>query len=306
MFPSKKLNIVSLVFCIIAVILGFVGLSWNLIYNFHSWHNYIFRENLYYEGVIGSYVIVLSCFFVFWFVYLFLHKKTNNKVSSIISYVSFGVFNLAALAAIALVIGDSLTYKRDFNDIRLDNQLASENSDKFHESIDSIIARSTNHDLYVQYGPDDYMMLAARSGYAPAQNFIGVYFHEQAKKINDREYGYDNWDVSSTYYCKEELDRATYWWLKAAKQNNEVAQENLGRLWMKEVLGNKSYSFDDAKYWLTQAANNGRISAYYYLGMLHRDSTLSEAAHYFKKGAEKGDENCMRMLENPDFIDVNF
>lgn len=69
-----------------------------------------------------------------------------------------------------------------------------------------------------------------------------------------------------TEYCFEELNRATYWWMKAAEQNYAYAQENLG--------------------------------------MLCRDTSLSDAARYWRAGAERGNEDCRRMLENPDFIDI--
>lgn len=59
--------------------------------------------------------------------------------------------------------------------------------------------------------------------------------------INDQRYGYNRngisrWDNSMTEYCFEELNRATYWWMKAAEQNYAYAQENLGKLWLKAIV----------------------------------------------------------------------
>lgn len=304
MIYSKIIRILSKVICITAIILGVFALCWNVIYDSHSWHNYIFRETRYTEDIIGRFALCILCFLVFGIAFILIKKKSENKIIKISAYILFALYNIAALIIIALVIGDSLTYKRDYNDMKLDNQLISENSDKFHEAIDSIISRSTNRRVYDLSEPNDYMMLAARCGYSPAQNYMGVYFHEHAKKINDGKYAYRNWNNSMTDYCQEELNRATYWWLKAAEQNHKDAQENLGLLWMKEILGTQMYSYGDAKFWLTEAANNGKSSAYYYLGLLCRDYSLSEAAKYFKEGAERGDENCLRMLENPVFIDI--
>ena len=308
MFPSKKINRISYSLCIIAFFIGIIALAWNILYYCHVWHHQIFCENHDTEGIISAFALSLSIVLLCFVSYLILHKKTTSKVLRITSLILFGIYNCAALATLVLFIFDSFNYKRDYNDMRLDNQLISEDVIKFHESVDSVIARSTNHSLYCESELNDYMMLAARCGYAPAQNYVGVFFHEQAKKINDR-YGYNSnctvlLNKPITDDCQEELNRATYWWLKAAEQNHNTAQENLGRLWMKDILGTQSYSYGDAKYWLTKAANNGKISAYYFLGMLCRDTSLSEAAKCFKIGAEKGNEECMKMLENPDFIDV--
>ena len=309
MFPSKKVNRISYCLCIIAFFLGLIALAWNIIYDCHVWHHRIFYENHYTDGISIAFALSLFILLLCFVSYVILNKKTTSKVLRIASLILFGIYNCAALATFVLVFYDSLNYKRDYNDMRLDNQLMSEDVIKFHESVDSVIARSTNHSLYCESELNDYMMLAARCGYAPAQNYVGVFFHEQAKKKNDNRYGYNRngkvrWNKSMTDYCQEELNRATYWWLKAAEQNHESAQENLGMLWMKAILGTQTYSYGDAKYWLTQAANNGKISAYYYLGMLCRDTSLSDAAKYFKIGAEKGNEDCLKMLENPDFIDV--
>lgn len=304
MFPSKKINRISYSLCIIAFFIGIIALAWNILYDCHVWHHRIFCEKHDTEGIINAFALSLSIVLLCFVSYLILHKKNTSKVLRITSLILFGIYNCAALATLVLFIFDSINYKRDYNDMRLDNQLMSEDIIKFHESVDSVIARSTYHSLYYESEPNDYMMLAARCGYAHAQNHVGVFFHAQAKKINDKRYGYNRWDESMTDYCQEELNRATYWWLKAAEQNHKSAQHNLGLMCMKAILGTQSYSYGDAKYWLTEAANNGNISAYYFLGMLCRDTSLSEAAKYFKIGAEKGNEDCMKMLENPDFIDV--
>lgn len=240
---------------------------------------------------------------------MFFRKKDNGTKERLVTQILFWLSNCATLAIIILFACDFTNIVRDFKDLRLDNQLKSIDVTKFHEAVDSVISRTNNTILYGESAPNEYMLSAARKGYAPAQNYIGVYFHEQAKKINDNHYGYNSyairrWNATSCEFCQEELNRATYWWLKAALQNYGHAQENLGRLKMESLLTNQSYAFGDARYWLTEATKNDVISAYYYLGLLLRKHTITEAAKYWQLGAEKGDENCMRMLENPDFIDI--
>ena len=73
---------------------------------------------------------------------------------------------------------------------------------------------------------------------------------------------------------------------------------------MKSILSNQPYDFGEARFWLTEATKNGVVSAYYYLGLLCKDISLADAVQYWKMGAEKGNEDCNRMLENPVFIDV--
>lgn len=301
----QKLRLTSLVLAIISFIAGLLSLVWNVIYESHSWHHDIFRENHYVDGYMGAISVALCCLFVFLLLFLIGRKKMKGNIGKYVIYVTFVLYNLASIATIILTILYAVSnFNRDYNDMRLDNQLSSTDITLFYESVDTIIARSTNHDLYTSDSPNDYMMTAARSGYAPAQNYIGVYFHEQAKKKNDDYYGYLKWENNSSYYCQEELDRATYWWMKAAKQNHGRAQENLGRLKMHSLLSNQTCSLGDARFWLTQATKNGVTSAYYYLGMLCRDNSLQEAQRYWLIGANKGNEDCMKMLENPDFIDI--
>lgn len=326
-FPSKKVLRISYCFSALAFFLGSIALAWCLLYTCHTWHDTIFcmpihNNDYQYSDFAPFILIAISVLLLFLIYFLFLRKKNcNNKLLKITYTVVFALYNCAALSIITLFICDSFHYNRGYNNIRLDNQLTSEDVNKFHESIDSIIARSIiarstgNYDLYRPFffeedsTPNDYIMLAARRGYAPAQYYVGTFFHEQAKIINNHRYGHNSeytvrWNNSMTEYCQEQLNRATYWWLKAAEQGHEKAQRNLGRLWMKSLLGTQHYSYLDAKYWLTEATKNGDVSAYYYLGMLYRDTNLSEAAQYFKIGAAKGNEKCMEMLENPDFIDI--
>ncbi len=326
-FPSPKTLRISFICCISVLILGLITLSWNLIYYNHSWHHSIFYTNGHINSnFILAFSIALSCLIIFGTPYIFVRKKTQIKVIKIISYILFGLYNCAALATLVTIIVAIFYLFQDYNNIRLDNQLASENSTELHEAVDSVINRSSQERLsgntgtfdnkdymilnphgyfdYDDHELNEYMLKAARSGYAPAQNYAGEQFHDKAKWKNNNHWGYKQWDNSTSSECHDELSRATYWWLKAAEQNNSAAQENLGKMWMKEILSDKPFSFEEAQYWLTKAANNGKISSYYYLGMLYRDYSIAESAKYFKAGAEKGDENCMIMLEDPDYIDV--
>lgn len=304
MFKSKIINTASVILTIAAFVIGLIALIWNIILDTRHWNHYIFRQNHYTDGIIGGLSIALTSLLLFWICSYFFKKNLKNMVCKILSYFSYAAYNIAAIALIIIVICTSLDFGRDYKDYRLDCQLASDDNAKVHEAVDSVVARTHNHDLYSMPEVNDYMMKAARNGYAPAQNYVGVFFHEKAKEENDRYFGYGKWNLTETSFCQENLTRATYWWLKAANQNHGRAQENLGRLKMQSILSNQPYSFGDASFWLSEATKNGVVSAYYYLGLLSRDRSLSQAAQYWKIGAEKGNEDCRRMLENPDFIDV--
>lgn len=304
MFKSKKINTASVIITITALVIGFLALIWNIILDNHTWNHPIFRQNHYTDGIVGPLCIAFISLIVFRSLFCFVKRNLKNKVCKVLSYFSYFLYNIAAIALIIIVFCTSLDVGRDYKDYRLDCQLASDDNVKVHEAVDSVIARSHNYDLYGMPEVNDYMMKAARNGYAPAQNYVGVFFHEKAKEENDRYFGHGKWNLTETSFCQENLNRATYWWLKAANQNHGIAQENLGLLKMQSILSNQPYSFGEAKYWFTEATKNGIVSAYYHLGLLYRDSSLSEAAQYWRIGAEKGDEDCNRMLENPDFIDV--
>lgn len=305
MFKSKKINIASAILTLAALIIGLVALVWNIILETHHWNHQLFRENHYTDGIIGGLSITLISLVVCWICSYFFKRNLKNKVCKILSYITFALYNIAAIVLIIIAVSTSLDFARDYKDYSLDRQLASEDNAQVHEAVDSIIARSHNYDLYDMLEVNEYMMKAARKGYAPAQNYVGVFFHEKAKEENDRYFGHGKWNLTETSFCQENLTRATYWWLKAANQNHGRAQENLGRLKMQSILSNQPYSFGEARFWLTEATKNGIVSAYYYLGLLTRDSSLIDAANYWKIGAEKGNEDCSRMLENPDFIDVS-
>lgn len=304
MFKSKNINTASAILSIAAFVIGLIALIWNIILDTHHWNHQIFRQNHYTDGIIGGLSIALISLLVFWICSYSLKKKLKSKVCKILTYFSYALYNIAAIVLIIIVICTSLDFFRDYKDYRLDCQLASDDNAKVHKAVDSVVARSHNYDLYGMYEVNVYMMKAARNGYAPAQNYVGVFFHEKAKEENDRYFGHGKWNKTETSFCQENLTRATYWWLKAANQNHGRAQENLGRMKMQAILSNQPYNFGDARFWLTEASKNGVVSAYYYLGLLSRDRSLSEAAQYWEIGAEKGNEDCSRMLENPDFIDV--
>lgn len=304
MLESKKIRIASTSLVVIAIVIGFSMTIWSIIYDNHSWNHHILRENHYIDGIIGPLCVALAAIVVFWICNRILKMKLNGNVGKILSTVSFFCYNAAAVATVIIAACNPMGVVRDIKDYQLDCQLASDDPVKVHEAVDSVVDRVHNYDLYGENGINEYMMKAARDGYAPAQNYIGVYFHEQAKKMNDRLFGHGKWSITETSFCQEELNRATYWWLKAARQNHGRAQENLGRMEMNDLLSNRPYCFEDARFWLTEAAKNGIWSAYYYLGLLYRDRSIREAVRYWKTGAEKGNEDCCRMLENPDFIDV--
>lgn len=303
MFKSTKIRFLSISVTIASLLIGLTALVWNLILYYHVWNHQIFKENHYVDGIIKTLCVFLLSTIIFWICFFFFKKKIENKTYKILSYISYGLYNASAIITIIIVVIISIDLDRGVEDYKLDCQLASDNETKVHEAVDSIIARSTNVDLYNSEDLNEHIMKAARSGYAPAQNYVGVYFHEKAKQINDRNIGPGKWGITDSYFCQEELNRATFWWLKAANQNYGIAQENLGKLKMNILLTNQPYNFKEAEYWLKEATKNDIVSAYYYLGLLWRDRSISEAGRYWQIGAEKGNEDCKKMLENPEFID---
>lgn len=308
MLKSRKLRFISIALTIVALIVGISVLVWNFLLDNHTWNHIIFRQNHYVDGIIGALSCSILCVVLFLICFCILKNKSGNRICKVFACITFGLYNAAAIGTIIITVVSSLNLSDDYADYRLDCQLASEDISKFHEAVDSVIARSRHYDIYNSYNQkeiNEYMMKAARSGYAPAQNYAGVYFHEKAKGINNHIFGNGKWNNTEFEFCKEELNRATYWWLKAAAQNYGVAQENLGRLKMNDLLSDQPYNFGEARYWLTEATKNGVTSAYYYLGLLYRDSSLLDAARYWSTGAERGNEDCRRMLENPDFIDIS-
>lgn len=292
MFPSKKIRIASSILCVLALVMGLLSITWVIIYRNHDWHHYLFYNSYYIDGCKIACLIFIGSL-LFWVAYRVINSKFKSRVCPKISYVIYGLYNAGALAFLIVLACNLWQIQHSFTDVRLDNQLASDNLEELCEAADSIVARSDYQTLctepYDIFNPNEFMMRAARKGCAPAQFHVGVFFHYHARYNEGHEQ-------------EELLNRAAYWLLKAAAQNYSIAQLNLGRMKTGELLSNWSYDFEGAKQYFLQAAENGCVSAYFYLGKLYRNIDLPEASYYWEMGAKKGDEDCMRMLEDPAFI----
>ena len=66
---------------------------------------------------------------------------------------------------------------------------------------------------------------------------------------------------------RQDLEKAVYWFTKAAEQDNDSAQHNLGFMYS-EGKGVQQ-NFEKAVYWYTKAAEQGAWFAQYNLGVIH-------------------------------------
>ena len=88
-------------------------------------------------------------------------------------------------------------------------------------------------------------MLVLLQGHVEAQAFLGDNFHEIGN-----------------------MEKATYWWAKAAEQGNESSQNNLGACYMDG--DGVSKDIKKAVYWFTKAIEQGNEEARVNLENLRR------------------------------------
>lgn len=241
---------------------------------------------------------------LFFILFLVSSNKAINTIKKIISIPSFVILNIGILALVCTLIGNSIGLNRIINDYMLDCNLQSDNQELFHQSVDAILPTCSNlNDRYTFQEPNQFIVKAARDGYAPAQNALGCFYHERGKlNLLSAEYE-DNGPKHHAYIKSSESDfeRSIFWFLKAAQNKYGVAQTNLGRIFMGDLASDRYPNITIAKQWLLKAVNNRDINAYYYLGLIYSDENLRDAYVYWSKGAELGNEDCARELEKPEF-----
>lgn len=105
---------------------------------------------------------------------------------------------------------------------------------------------------------------------------------------------------------ERDMEKAAFWWAKAAENGHVQAQYSLGSYYMKEAG-----KIPDAVRYLSMAAENGDALAAYQLGKLYQAGTdieksQAQATYYFKKGADNGladsqlaYANCLIADKNP-------
>ena len=120
-------------------------------------------------------------------------------------------------------------------------------------------------------------------GLHEAQNHVGVIYFEGEKK-------------------PQSFEKAASYFLMAAKQDNRLAQFNLFRCHVGELLGSKS-SPEEGGFWLSESAKRGFVKAELNKGIIcYQQENYVEAFDWFQKAALQGDcdaqFNCGLMCEN--------
>lgn len=126
-----------------------------------------------------------------------------------------------------------------------------------------------------------WCLKAAELGYVDAQNYLGFLFSK----------GY--------FGVAKDYEKAVYWWKKAALQDSEISQFNLGMMYSRGqgVLKDDK----EAVKWWRKAAGNGMVFARYMLGKsYHRGNGVTQdhakALKLWRKAAHDGDTDAKYSL----------
>lgn len=100
-------------------------------------------------------------------------------------------------------------------------------------------------------------------------------------------------DLGSYYFrgigLPQDIGAATKWYLKAANQNNEIAQQMLG------FLGDRAGQYEEATQWFRKSAEQGSAVAQREMGLRYLRGSVglpqdyAQAAKWFRSAAEKGE-----------------
>ena len=231
-----------------------------------------------------EYFINFHAPWTFFFAYL-IESSALLILSKILTLLSIFIITLGAIAVIITVSVNCIGLNKVIEGYKLDCQLESDDSELFNEAIDSLLISAYSAPSYYDE-PEPLLLKAARNNYPAAQNAVGCFYHEKAKNSK----------------ADKDFDRSIFWFLKAAQNNDEVAQTNLGRIYMGALVSNQYIDIEQAKLWLQKACNNNYSDAFFYMGKIYYKESLRNAYLYWSKGAELGNEKCMQALEKPEFI----
>ena len=281
---------------IIALIFGVIGFVLTFLYNNHSWNQYEFKVfhdcDVSMIAYLYASVVLILCFISF----KFLFKKKNSIFMNILFYIIFFVQCVASIAIFINTVVCSLDVNKTIKFYQFDNYLESSNKKYFNEAVDSlykILVR--NYGWQTTSEINKYILQSARNGYPNAQYYVAYMMHKRVLYLSRNEN-----TLSSE--ANELLKRATYWIMKAAENNESLAQVGLGRMYSDQILTLLPYNRELAEYWLLEGANNGEDEAYYWLGKMYENINIKTAQYYWQKGAKKNNERCQKKLENPMFI----
>lgn len=96
-------------------------------------------------------------------------------------------------------------------------------------------------------------------------------------------------------YRFNDMQKAVFWFSKAAEQGHVEAQFNLGEIYRHEQ------NMEQAVFWYSKAAKQGHAISQYYMGRSHRlgigvDKDLDKAFLWYTKSAEQGNAFAQSML----------
>ncbi|MCB0537702.1 MAG: SEL1-like repeat protein [Bacteroidetes bacterium] len=122
----------------------------------------------------------------------------------------------------------------------------------------------------------DNLLKKAESGDRYAQNEIGTYYFNGKSGFG-----------TSHYPFEKDIQKAKYWFKKAAEQGFATSQENLGAIYFEEK------DFNNALIWYTKAANSNHSRAQYVLGFMYRKGlgikkSRKKAKFWWKKSCSLG------------------
>jgi len=102
-----------------------------------------------------------------------------------------------------------------------------------------------------------------------------------------------------SYYKKGDYEKAFYYFEKAAKEGNPVAQNDLGVMY--EMGRGVKRDFKKAVYWYQQAAKQGLAAAQFNLGRMYHNGKgihkdYKKAAFWYEKAAKQGNARAQASL----------
>lgn len=296
---KKFVKILSPIF----IILTLIASSLCCFYAKRKWNAFQFETFDSHWDFFIAYLIELVCLIIFFVLFIYSQKGIMKTLKKIISIISCFILSCSILAVAITIIANIFSINDVIEDFYLDKNLSSENPDLFYKSVDELIKRSSYVSSYNDE-PNEYILKAAREGYPKAQNAMGYFYHERAKRAL-YEVDHSNYNENRNNHfitqSEEDFDHAIFWFLKAAQNQYATAQTNLGRIFMGEIASNRYPDLKLAKQWLIKACNNGDKNAFYYIGKIYSNENLRDAYVYWSKGAELGSEACARELEKPEF-----
>ncbi len=286
----------------IILIIGVLCAVLCILYSNRKWNSEYFETFYAHWDFQTAYIVECIVLLIFFIVFLISTKSGSRTINKICGWGSLTITVSGCLAIFITLFLNCFGIGKAINDYRLDCNLQSTDVDKFHQSVDSLIpSMSEGIEWYAE--PNEFMLKAARDGYAPAQNAMGRFFLERAKDAFARaEYQHHNTDRQPLLkQADADFDHALFWFMKSAQNGNPKAQTNLGLIFMGEIQSNRETNLDLAKYWLLKACKSNFATAFYYLGNIYADENLRDAYIYWSKGSELGNEDCTRALEKPEF-----